>query len=65
MTKLTGIFTVNATINSYVEIKKSVNSYVEYIIINKNLINVNDNGIYVEKSFIESHKDFFKKVRSI
>jgi hypothetical protein len=65
MTKLTGIFTVNIINGSYVEITKSVNGYNEYIIINDSLINVNVNGIYVEKSFIESHKDFFKKIRSI
>ena len=65
MVQLTGIFTVNATIYNYTEVKKTVNNYSEYIIIhNSNVINT-VNGIYIEKSFIESHKDFFKKIRSI
>jgi hypothetical protein len=65
MVQLTGVFTVNATIDNYTEVKKTVNNYSEYIIIhNSNVINT-VNGIYVEKSFIESHKDFFKKIRSI
>jgi hypothetical protein len=65
MVQLTGIFTVNATIDNYTEVKKTVNNYSEYIIIhNSNVINT-VNGIYIEKSFIESHKDFFKKIRSI
>jgi hypothetical protein len=65
MTKLTGIFTVVNTINSYTEIKKTVNGYNEYIVINNSDVINTINGIYVEKSFIESHKDFFKKIRSI
>ena len=64
MTKLTGIFSINLINNNYVEIKKSVNSYNEYILVNRNFIST-VNGIYVEKSFINSHKDFFKSIRSI
>ena len=65
MVQLTGVFTVNATIDNYTEVKKTVNNYSECIIIhNSNVINT-VNGIFVEKSFIESHKDFFKKIRSI
>jgi hypothetical protein len=64
MTKLTGIFSINIINNNYIEIKKSVNSYNEYILVNRNFIST-VNGIYVEKSFINSHKDFFKSIRSI
>ena len=65
MLQLTGIFTVNAIINSYVEVKKTINGYSEYILINNRLATIYNNSIYVEKSFINSHKDFFKSIRSI
>jgi hypothetical protein len=64
MTKLTGIFSINIINNNYIEIKKSVNSHNEYILVNRNFIST-VNGIYIEKSFIESHKDFFRKINSI
>jgi hypothetical protein len=65
MTKLTGIFKVNTTINSYVEIVKTINNYSEYILINNSLVTIHNNSIFVEKSFVNSHKDFFKSIRSI
>jgi hypothetical protein len=65
MKTLTGIFTVNAKIDSFIEINKNFRGYHEYLIVHKSQIIMDNGHIQISEKVFNSHKDFFLTIRSI